>query len=106
MTRCQSLCADGHTFSSADLHVFMGMLQNSPGLPLSHTVTVDGSFSFSLNIKVFAVNSYFLRCGFCPTGKTQAEFRQYVDELFYIFILVLIREKKNWHSEPVVHSYY
>ena len=28
-------------------------------------------------------------------GKTQAEFRQYVDELFYIFILVLIREKKK-----------
>lgn len=27
VTRCQSLCADGHTFSSADLHVFMGMSQ-------------------------------------------------------------------------------
>ena len=31
----------------------------------------------------------------CPTGKTQAEFRQCVDELFYVFILVLIRKKKK-----------
>lgn len=43
---------------------------------------------------------------FVPRGKTQAEFRQYVDELFYVFILVLIRKKKNWHSELVVHGYY